>query len=555
MSARNPTTRLATHQVSNQPPPLEGYNAFDQDAALREASIREGAPGGEARLRAFGKAVASEQVLELGRLANQHPPVLQTHDRYGQRIDEVEFHPAYHELMALGMRHQVHSVAWTTADPGGHVMQAALIYLLTQAEAGVCCPLAMTYAGVPTLRREPELAALWQPRLLADAYDGRFVPAAEKRSATLGMAMTEKQGGSDVRANTTQAVPVDRQGAGRAYELTGHKWFCSAPMSDAFVTLAQTEAGLSCFWVPRWKPDGSRNNFFIQRLKDKLGNRSNASSEIEYAATWANLIGEEGRGVATIIDMVNHTRLDAAAAAAGLMRQAVSQATHHCAHRCAFGKRLSEQPAMRNVLADLAVESEAATALCMRLARGFDQAQDDEGAALFVRLTTAVAKYWINKRAPNLVYEALECHGGNGYVEASIMPRLYREAPLSSIWEGSGNVMSLDVLRAIGRQPECLYVFLAEVDQARGADARLDASIDALKALVKKSAQDESAARRVTECMAVTLQGALLVRHAPAALADAFCVSRLGGDWGGAYGTLPAVGFDGIIQRAQPRID
>ena len=549
MAYREPIATLATHEVTNQPPPLGDYNLYASDPALREALHREGAGWAEAALSDLAATAGSERVRELGHTANRYAPELVTHDRFGRRIDEVAFHPAWHELMALGIGHRVPSIAWTEARGGSHVAHAAMQYILTQAEAGICCPMAMAYAAIPTLRRHPALAAEWEPRLLSTAYDPRSIPAAEKSGVTIGMAMTEKQGGSDVRANTTLAEPAG--GGPDQFVLTGHKWFCSAPMSDAFFTLAQTAHGLSCFLVPRWRPDGSRNAFRIQRLKDKLGNRSNASAEIEYFETWGILVGEEGRGVAAIIDMVQLTRLDATMAPAGMMRQAVVMAVHHATHRSAFQKRLSQQPLMRQVLADLVLESEAATALAMRVAGAVDDAARGEAARLFARTAVAAAKYWVNKRLPNLVYEAMECHGGAGYVEESYLPRLYREAPLNSIWEGSGNVICLDVLRALQREAGAADAFLGEVEQARGADRRLDQALDRLRDAMAPGRIAEETARRLVETMAVTLQGSLLVRHAPAEIADAFCASRLAGEWGRTYGTLAAgTASDAIIGRA-----
>ncbi|MDN5870922.1 MAG: acyl-CoA dehydrogenase family protein, partial [Nitrococcus sp.] len=461
--------------------------------------------------------------------------------------DEVHYHPAYHELMRLAVRHGVHNIAWTRQGEGGHVAHVAALYLLTQPEQGVCCPITMTHAVVPALRLEPALADFWEPKIRAREYDPRCLPASEKAGVTFGMAMTEKQGGSDVRANTTRAQAL----GGDEYELTGHKWFCSAPMSDAFLTLAQTPAGLTCFLVPRWRPDGTRNPFFIQRLKDKLGNRANASAEIEYCNTWARRLGEEGRGVRAIIEMVHQTRLDAATAPVGMMRQAWVQALHHARHRSAFGKPLSEQPLMRYLLADLALELEAEVALVLRIARSFDHAEKDPEERLLGRVGTAVAKYWTNKRAPQFIYEAMECLGGNGYVEESILPRLYREAPVNSIWEGSGNVICLDVLRAMEREPQTIPAFLWEVESARGGHRRLDAAIVRLKQEFAKREQAEARARRITELMALTLQASLLVRHAPAVVAHAFCESRLGESAGLLYGTLaPEVGVDAILERA-----
>jgi putative acyl-CoA dehydrogenase len=550
-----------THTVANQPPPLEGVDVFSSNVPLVEATEREGAGWVRERAAELGRFVGGEPQQLWGRQANENRPVLKTHDRYGNRIDEVEFHPAWHRLMAMGVEHELHSLPWTSERPFAHTARAALYMTAMQAEAGFACPITMTFAVVPALRAQPELAAEWEPRVTATTYDPRLVPASEKASAIAGMAMTEKQGGSDVRANTTVARALNGGGAGAEYEITGHKWFCSAPMSDIFLVLAQTEEGLSCFLLPRILPDGSRNEFHIQRLKDKLGNHSNASSEIELHGAWARMVGAPGRGVPTIIEMVGHTRLDCVIGAAAGMRAGVVNATHHAAHRSAFGKTLIDQPLMRNVLADLCVESEAATALAMRLARAYDEAhadaqagENDTDAQLFKRLATAVGKYWTCKRAPNHAFEALECLGGNGYVEESGMPRLYREAPLASIWEGSGNVMSLDVLRALTRSPRSLEVFFGEVQQAHGADARLDARVEELEGQFHGDpATLETRARRVVEDMALCLQGSLLVRHAAPAVADAFCASRLAGDGGLEYGTLPAGSdFEAIVARGLP---
>jgi putative acyl-CoA dehydrogenase len=564
-----------THTVFNQVPPLEGLDVFSSNLPLVEALQREGAGWVSERAAALGRlvgAVGGPQQ-EWGRLANENKPVLRTFDRYGHRIDEVEFHPAWHQLMKMGVEHELHSLPWTSDEPTAHTARAALYMTAMQAEAGFCCPITMTFAVVPALRATPELAAEWEPLVTSTTYDPRLVPASEKGCAISGMAMTEKQGGSDVRANTTVANPINGRGAGAEYEIVGHKWFCSAPMSDFFLVLAQTDDGLSCFLLPRILPDGTRNAFHIQRLKDKLGNHSNASSEVEFHGAWARMLGEPGRGVPTIIEMVGHTRLDCVIGAAAGMRTGVVAATHHTAHRSAFGKLLADQPLMRNVLADLCIESEATTALAMRLARAYDEAGHTDGtsgsdvyfgahppadssdAQLFKRLATAVGKYWTCKRAPNHAFECLECHGGAGYVEESGMPRLYREAPLASIWEGSGNVMSLDVLRALRSSPRSLEVFVDEVEQARGADARLDASVAKLK---DQFAQDpatlEQSARRVVESMALCLQGSLLVRNGAPAVADAFCASRLAGDAGLEYGTLPAgVDFESIIARGRPQ--
>ncbi|MCW3031598.1 MAG: Acyl-CoA dehydrogenase, C-terminal domain [Solirubrobacterales bacterium] len=552
-----------THTVFNQPPPLEGVDVFESNTPLVEAVQREGAGWVTERASALGRFVGGEPQQQWGRLANENKPQLRTFDRYGNRIDEVEFHPAWHELMAMGVEHELHSLPWTSDEPFAHTARAALYMTAMQAEAGFCCPITMTFAVVPALRAQPELAAEWEPLLTATTYDGRLIAASEKGSAISGMAMTEKQGGSDVRANTTVARALNGGGGGGEYEIVGHKWFCSAPMSDVFLVLAQTDEGISCFLMPRILPDGARNAFHIQRLKDKLGNHSNASSEVEFHGAWARMVGEPGRGVPTIIEMVGHTRLDCVIGAAAGMRSGVASATHHAAHREAFGRTLIDQPLMRNVLADLCLESEATTALAMRLARAYDEAHEDArvgenetDAQLFKRLATAVGKYWTCKRAPNHAFESLECLGGAGYVEESGMPRLYREAPLASIWEGSGNVMSLDVLRALTRSPRALEVFLAEVDQASGANRALDTRVAALKQRFGDPTTLESRARRVVEDMALCLQGSLLVRHAPAAVADAFCASRLSSDGGLEYGTLPAgVDFDAIISRALPDVD
>ena len=546
-----PSAPFVTHAVANQAPPLEGRNLFDDHVALVEALAREGGGWALARAREVGAAWGGDPI-RWGFEANENPPRLRAFDRYGHRIDEVEFHRAWHDLMGLAVAHELHSLPWTSREPGAHVARTALYLTATQAEGGFACPITMTFAAVPALRAQPELAAVWEPRLTATGYDPVLRPAGEKPGALCGMAMTEKQGGSDVRANTTIASPLGG-GADGEYELTGHKWFCSAPMCDLFLVLAQTDAGVTCFALPRILPDGTRNAFHIQRLKDKLGNRSNASSEIELHGAWAQIVGEPGRGVPTIIEMVGHTRLDCIIGTAAGMRWGVANATWHAAHRAAFGRRLAEQPLMRNVLADLCVESEAATALAMRLARAYDEAGGDERARSLKRLGTAIGKYWVCKRGPGHAFEALECLGGNGYVEESGMPRLYREMPLGSIWEGSGNVMALDVLRALGREPAALDAFFVDVEAAAGADARLDAFVASLRDELADPEALELRARRLVERMALALQGSLLVRHAPAAVADAFCASRLAGDAGLQYGTLPRGADCGaIIARHAP---
>ncbi len=536
--------RSGTHEVLNQPPPLQDYDLFGQDAVLQESVDREAGGWGRELLREFGRTVGGDP-LRLGAVADRHPPTLCTHDRYGNRVDELEVHPAWTELLNLGIRAGIPSLPWRDPRPGAHVVRGALLFLLTQAEAGVCCPLSMTYAAVPALRHAPELAAGWEPRLLDPN------PAT---SALCGMAMTEKQGGSDVRANTTRAEPAGVEGR---FELTGHKWFCSHPASDAFLVLAQAPGGLSCFLLPRVLPDGGRNRgFAIQRLKDKLGTRALASAEVEFDRASAWLVGEEGRGVPTIIEMVNHTRLDCVLGSAATMRRAVAEATHHAAHRSAFGRRLIDQPLMASVLADLCVESEAATLLAVRLARSFDPDFEPAG---FRRLATAVAKYWVCKRATPVAAEALECLGGNGFVEESPMPRLLRDSPLNSIWEGSGNVIALDVLRALSKEPDALAALIEDMEAARGADPRLDDAIARARGGAEKAASDpagaEPVARGLVERLALALQGSLVARHSPGPVAEAFLASRLGPDGGKAFGTLPAgIDVEAIIERHRPKL-
>ncbi|WP_369360120.1 acyl-CoA dehydrogenase family protein [Streptomyces sp. cg2] len=527
-----------THEVTNQAPPLADFSAADEPALL-EALRREGGAWGEPEVVALGALAGSTEVQDQARWAEQQPPRLLTHDRYGHRVDEVEFHPAWHQLMTTAVEHGLHAAPWTDGRPGAHLVRAAKFYVWSQAEPGHGCPVSMTYAAVPALRAAPELAARYEPLLAARAYDFGLRAPLTKRGLIAGMSMTEKQGGSDVRANTTAAVPA---GDG-SYRLTGHKWFTSAPMSDVFLALAQTDEGLGCFLVPRVLPDGTRNGMRLMRLKDKLGNRSNASSEIEYEDAVAWPVGEPGRGVRTIVEMVNMTRLDCVLGSAAGMRAGLRQALHHTAHRRAFGRELDRQPLMRSVLADLAVESEAATVLGMRLAAAVDRSQaGDAGEAALRRLALAAGKYWVCKRGSTHAAEALECLGGNGYVEESGMPRLYREAPLLSIWEGSGNVAALDVLRALTREPEALDVYFAEVEAAAGADRRLDAAVAGLRKLLGGLGDPERAqlmARSLAERLALVLQGSLLVRHSTPAVADAFCASRLDGEWGHAFGTLP----------------
>ncbi|MEU1230348.1 acyl-CoA dehydrogenase family protein [Streptomyces sp. NPDC005828] len=549
----------STHTVTNQAPPLVGYDVFTSDLALAEAVERHLDPGLHAEVREelglLGRATGSAQVREWGERANDSPPRLRTHDRYGRRIDEVEFHPAWHRLLGRSVSAGL-TDAW--GRPGGHVRRAAGFLVVSQAEAGHGCPVSMTHAAVPALRAEPELAAVWEPAALSHVYERELRPVAEKPGVLLGMAMTEKQGGSDVRANTTEARPLAADGE---YVLTGHKWFCSAPMSDAFLVLAQAPAGLTCFLVPRVLADGSRNAFALQRLKDKLGNRSNASAEVEFdGTTWAHRVGEEGSGIRTIMGMVAATRLDCVLGSAALMRQAVAQAVHHASYRSAFGGLLVDKPLMRNVLADLAIESEAATVLGMRLAAAYDAVDTDGGSdaereRALLRIAVPAAKYWVTKRCTPLVAEALECLGGNGYVEESGMPRLLRESPLNSVWEGSGNVQALDVVRALRTEPAALDALLREVGAARGADHRLDRAIRGLLVELADLEGIEARARRLTERLALVLQGALLVRWAPPEVADAFCAARLGGDGGAAFGTLPhTLDLRAVVERARAEV-
>jgi putative acyl-CoA dehydrogenase len=552
-----------THQVTNQVPPLAGYDVAD-DPALLSALDREGAGWATAELHELGAAAGAASTQQLARQANENPPVLRSHDSRGHRIDEVEFHPAWHDLMATAVSHGLHAAPWADATPGSHVARAAKLYVWAQAEGGHTCPISMTYAAVPALRHAPSLAASYEPLLSARVYDPVLRPPAGKRGLIAGMAMTEKQGGSDVRANTTRAEPA----GGGCYELTGHKWFCSAPMSDLFVVLAQAPEGLSCFLLPRVLPDGTRNRMHLQRLKDKLGNRSNASAEVEYDAAAAWLIGEPGRGVRTILEMVSATRLDCVLSSAAIMHQACVTAVHYTSGRRAFGQMLADQPLMTSVLADLALEAEAATTLAMRLAGAADRAaRGDSAAAALLRIALPAAKYWVCKRAPSVTAEALECLGGNGYIEESGLPRLYREAPVNSVWEGSGNVTALDVLRALARSPEPGDALLAEVGLAAGTDTRLDDGISALRRAVSDarswsagSAEAEFRARRLAGLIAVVLQASLLAQHAPAAVAGAFVASRLGAPGRGGpagpglpFGMLPD-GLDGpaILTRYKP---
>ncbi|GMQ93818.1 MAG: acyl-CoA dehydrogenase family protein [Acidimicrobiia bacterium] len=530
---------MPTHEVTNQPPELGAYNVYESDPVLPEAVARYGAGWAEEQLTEFGSVVGELEVREWSRLANENLPILHTHDRFGNRSDTVEFHPSWHALMELSVRNGVPSIHRETgARQGSHIARAALMFLDSQMEQGHGCPISMTSSVTATLKLQPDIINELQPLLTSRRYDRSFAPMADKTGILLGMGMTEKQGGSDVRANTTVAEPIEAGGPGSEYLLTGHKWFMSAPMCDGFAVLAQAPGGLSCFYLPRWTPDGEVNRFFIQRLKDKLGNRSNASSEVEFDKAWARMVGDEGRGVKTIIAMVNGTRLDCTIGSTAIMRQAVTQATHHISHRSAFGDLLVDTPIMQAVIADLEIETEAATLLTMRLAETFDRADEDAASALLQRIMTPVAKYWVTKRCSAVVYEALECLGGNGFVEESTMPRLFRESPLNAIWEGSGNVIALDLMRAMKREPEAVDIFVDEIELARGADLRLDAAIDRLKKTLGSDVS-EAELRRLIEEMAIVLEGSLVVRHGSQALADGFVTTRIDGDWGRTFGTIP----------------
>jgi putative acyl-CoA dehydrogenase len=535
-------------QSSNQPPLLAGYNAWEQDAILRAAVGREGGAWIGERAHKLGELVGSERMQMLADQANRHLPQLRTHDRFGERIDAVDYHPAYHELMGLAFGAGLHSLAWKAQRDGAFVARAALNYLWNQAENGTSCPVTMTFAAVQVMRNDPRLAAEWEPKLLADAYDPSPSHLSRKSAVTVGMAMTEKQGGSDLRTNQTVAT---ERGDG-AYALEGHKWFCSAPMSDGFLTLARTGAGVTCFFAPRSLADGTRNGIHIQRLKDKCGNRSNASSEIEYHGAWASRIGTDGRGIATLIEMAHLTRFDIVVASAGMMRGALNQALHHCEHRSAFGRRLVGQPLMQNVLADLALESEAATLLALRLARALDRSPRDPQERLLSRILTPVAKYWLAKRNPAFMFEAMECMGGNGYVEEAPLARFYREAPVNSIWEGSGNVACLDVLRSMQKQPDSVAALLAEIRAGASGERRLSRFADAVEAQLAETDGIERRARRIVEMAALALQASLMAQHAAPAAADAFASSRVEGDWGHAFGTLPrGARCDEIIARCR----
>ncbi len=543
---------MPTHAVENQPPTLENYNVFSSDRALVDAVAREAPDSSPAELASLGELAGSAETIALGFEANEHPPELRTHDRFGNRVDEVRFHPSWHGLMRFATRAGLGGTPWKDRSPYPHVRRAAKFYVWGQVESGHGCPISMTYAAVPVLRVQPELAALWFAPLTADEYDPRLVPVAQKSAALCGMGMTEKQGGSDVRSNQTRASAAAGRGAGREYFLTGHKWFCSAPMSDGFLVLAQAQSGLSCFLVPRVLADGARNPFAIVRLKNKLGNRSNASAEVEFEETHGWLIGEEGDGIARIVEMVNFTRMDCAIGSAALIRAALAAAIHHAAHRRAFGALLVDHSLMQNVLADLALESEAAIALCMRVARTIDDSPHDWQAAALKRIGTALAKFYVCKRAPVAVGEALECLGGNGYVEESIMPRLYREAPLNSIWEGSGNINALDVLRVLRKQPESLAAWREQIAPAR-AEPLVAREAQRLERDLADPDLGEAQGRDVSERMALLWQAALLLQHAPSSVAEAFVATRIDRASGRTLGTLPVgIALREIVERAAP---
>jgi putative acyl-CoA dehydrogenase len=545
---------MATHEVVNQSPPLEPYNLFDTDPVLDDAVVREGSEADLGLLSSFGERVGAEDVYLWGHQANRNPPELTTHDRFGHRVDEVTYHPAYHSLMQLSVSQGLHCLHYER-PPGeaGYVTRAALFYLMSQVEAGHGCPISMTSSVLVALRHQPEISAVWEPRIISRRYDPRLMAAAHKDGCILGMGMTEKQGGSDVRANTSTAEPVNGGGPGGEYRLTGHKWFTSAPMSDAFLMLGQAPKGLSCFIVPRVMPDGSPNQLAIQRLKDKLGNRSNASSELEFDRSAGWMVGDEGRGVRTIIEMVNGTRLDCVIGSAAVMRQAVAQAGWYTAHRSAFGGVLLEKRLMQNVIADLEIEVEVATLMMARLMGAYDRAPSDPGEAAFARIATPVAKYWVTKRCSPVVREALECLGGNGYVEESILPRLYRESPVNAIWEGSGNVIALDLLRAMSKSPESLDVFLDDLARSGGTEPILDRELGRIRVTIDQLSDPEAEARRLIEQLARGWAGSLLVAHGNHAVADAYLRSRLDGDWGTQFGTLPPnADLEAIARRAVP---
>ncbi len=543
---------MKTHEVFNQPPAYENINLFENDILLTELAEKGGAGWAKPQLKNYGEILSKPEWIEKGHLANKHTPVFHSHDRFGNRVDFIEFHQAYHDIMQLGIENRLASLPWVEKKKGAHISRLAFDYMHSQNEAGTGCPITMTFSCVPAIKNHFPQANEWLPKILSAEYDPANKPHTEKAGITIGMAMTEKQGGTDVRANTTQAKPANgKAGPGEAYAITGHKWFCSAPMCDAFLTLAQTENGLSCFLMPRWLPDGTKNPWFVQRLKDKLGNRSNASSEIEMENAIGWMVGEEGRGVPTIIEMVAMTRYDCMIGSSGLIRRGVAEAVHHCTHRKVMGEYLVNQPLMQNVLADLCIESEAALVLSYRASVCLEN-EANEDDQLLLRLLLPIGKYWITKRAAPLLVEAMECQGGNGYVEQGIIPRLYREAPVNAIWEGSGNVQCLDVIRAIGKSPQSLDVYLAELDSAAGANATYDKYCADLKKSVHLFGITPSQARRFTENMALAMQAAQLLKSGNPLVADAFCQSRLTANPGLLFGNLPeGVDCKGVIGRFQ----
>lgn len=548
-----PNVLSETHKVDNQPDALENYNVFNSDQALKEAVSAHHADWALPTLQEFGALCGSKEVIEWGYLANENKPQLHTHSRHGKRIDEVRFHPAYHQLMSLSMKEGLHASHWQ-GGAGAHVARAAKSLIMTQVEAGHGCPITMTSAAIPTLKHQPELYKEWAPKILHAEYDARNIPHTDKQSVSIGMAMTEKQGGSDVRSNSTQAFAIGSEGSGQAYELVGHKYFVSAPMCDAFLVLAKTQAGISCFLVPRWRPDGSKNPLQIQQLKNKMGNVSNASSETELRGALGWMVGDEGRGIAAILEMVAMTRFDCTVGSSALMRQSIAQITHHCQSRHAFGKALNQQPLMQNVLADLIIESEASTALSMRLARSLDMSESDAQEKHLVRMGTAISKYWICKRTPGHAYEAMECIGGSGVMEDCIMPRLFRESPINTIWEGSGNVQCLDMLRAMQKSPESLDAYLNEIHRAEHKHPLIRERITTLQAQLSDKNSLEFNSRSVVQNMALLLQASSLLQYGDPMIADAFCAGRLKNENNGwVYGTLPSnIDCNAIIQRATP---
>ncbi len=554
MNYLKPLKSLPTHDVDNMPPYMGHQNLWLDDINLREAVNREGANWAEKKLFDFGAIMGKTEMFDHADRANKNPPELKAFDRYGQRINFIDYHPSYHHLLKTAIENEIPNFAWKNEGQGSQVAHMALTYIFNQVEGGVMCPMSMTYSVIPALKHNKDIEKEWLPRVLSNIYDERDIPVNLKKGATIGMFMTEKQGGSDVRTNSTKAEPISPStGNGAKYKLTGHKYFCSAPMCDAFLVLAYTSGGLSCFFVPRWKPDGERNNLFIQRLKDKLGNKSNASSEIELQNTFGIMIGDEGRGIKTIIDMIIGNRIYCAVSSASLMRQAIVQVLHHTTHRSAFQKKLIDQPLMKNVIADMILESDAAANLAMRVARSVDCQEQDENEKSISRIFTTISKYWITKRAPYLIFEALECHGGPGYIEESIMPRLYREAPLNSIWEGSGNVMCVDVLRAMQKDKNAIPAVFNELEKARGLNSHYDLNVDNLFLELKKPEDLEIKSRSITERLATLMQASIFLKNCDEEISSAFCNSRLGDNWTGAFGTLNSnTNFEKIINRALP---